>query len=210
MGAHLGGRTPTRTSKKGSEKVLERELRGRVLRRWLAMAFTVKRVLRRVRRRGSQKEFSRRCLERRLGEYGPLGVCHRVSAHLGLAFVTFKMIEIWQMCLSLQDEGQATVLEPSDHASGQGCSCGAPSAKDSAEPRGWLQDIEFAQERGEVLVAFSSHATPFPPNLSTPGDMTSLPMRLRFSDVSGKNRFWPQTFVISHILSVLPCDGKTQ
>ena len=34
-----------------------------------------KRVLRRVIRRGSQKEVSRRCLERPVGEYDPLGMC---------------------------------------------------------------------------------------------------------------------------------------
>ena len=39
------------------------------------MGFTVKRVLRRVLRRGSEKGVSRRCLERPLGEYAPLGVC---------------------------------------------------------------------------------------------------------------------------------------
>ena len=39
------------------------------------MGFTVKkRVLRRVLRRGSEKGVSRRCLERPLGEYAPLGV----------------------------------------------------------------------------------------------------------------------------------------
>ena len=38
------------------------------------MGFTVKRVLRRVLRRGSEKGVSRRCLERPLVEYAPLGV----------------------------------------------------------------------------------------------------------------------------------------
>ena len=38
------------------------------------MGFTVKRVLRRVLRRGSEKGLSRRCLERLLGEYPQLGV----------------------------------------------------------------------------------------------------------------------------------------
>ena len=38
------------------------------------MGFTVKRVLRRVLRRGSEKGLSRRCLERPLEEYAPLGV----------------------------------------------------------------------------------------------------------------------------------------
>ena len=38
------------------------------------MGFTVKRVLRRVLRRGSEKGVSRRCLECPLGEYVPLGV----------------------------------------------------------------------------------------------------------------------------------------
>ena len=39
------------------------------------MGFTVKkRVLRRVLRRGSEKRVSRRCLERPLVEYAPLGV----------------------------------------------------------------------------------------------------------------------------------------
>ena len=38
------------------------------------MGFTVKKVLRRVLRRGSEKGVSRRCLERPLVEYAPLGV----------------------------------------------------------------------------------------------------------------------------------------
>ena len=38
------------------------------------MGFTVKRVLRRVLRRGSEKAVSRRFLERPLEEYAPLGV----------------------------------------------------------------------------------------------------------------------------------------
>ena len=38
------------------------------------MAFTVKRVLRRLLRSASEKGVSRRCLERPLGEYDPLGV----------------------------------------------------------------------------------------------------------------------------------------
>ena len=37
------------------------------------MGFAVKRVLRRVLRRGSEKGVSRRCLERPLVEYAPLG-----------------------------------------------------------------------------------------------------------------------------------------
>ena len=43
------------------------------------MGFTVKRVLRRVLRRGSEKGVSRRCLERPLEEYAPLGVCPTTS-----------------------------------------------------------------------------------------------------------------------------------
>ena len=38
------------------------------------MGFTVERVQRRVVRRGSEKGVSRRCLERPLEEYAPLGV----------------------------------------------------------------------------------------------------------------------------------------
>ena len=38
------------------------------------MGFTIKRVLRRVLRRGSEKGVSRRCLEHPLVEYAPLGV----------------------------------------------------------------------------------------------------------------------------------------
>ena len=38
------------------------------------MGFTVKRVLRRVLRKGSEKGVSRRYLERPLGEYAPFGV----------------------------------------------------------------------------------------------------------------------------------------
>ena len=70
----LRGRTATQRSKKGSEKVLGRVLgKGsgegvlrRVLRRGPAMGFTVK--------KGSEKAVSRKCLERPLGEYAPLGV----------------------------------------------------------------------------------------------------------------------------------------
>ena len=74
MGARLRGRTATQRSKKGSGKFLERVL-GRVLKRVLrrgpAVGFAVK--------KGSQKGFleggvSRRCLERPLEEYAPLGV----------------------------------------------------------------------------------------------------------------------------------------
>ena len=82
MGARLRGRTATQRSKKGSERVLGkgsgegfwgRVLR-RVLKRGLAVGFAVKRVLRRVLRRGSEKGVSRRCPERPLEEYAPLGV----------------------------------------------------------------------------------------------------------------------------------------
>ena len=38
------------------------------------MGFSVKKVLRMVLRRGSEKAISRRCPERPLGEYDPLGV----------------------------------------------------------------------------------------------------------------------------------------
>ena len=38
------------------------------------MGLTVKRVLRRALRRGSEKGVARRCLERPLVEYAPLGV----------------------------------------------------------------------------------------------------------------------------------------
>ena len=76
--SRLRGRAATQCSKKGSEKVLGRVL-GRVLRRVLrrgaTVGFTVQKgVLRRVLRRGSEKGVSRRCLERPLGEYAPLGV----------------------------------------------------------------------------------------------------------------------------------------
>ena len=43
------------------------------------MGFTIKRVLRRVLRRGSEKGVSRRCLERPLGEYAPLGVRPKIA-----------------------------------------------------------------------------------------------------------------------------------
>ena len=74
----LRGRTATQRSKKGSEKVL-----GRVLGKGSQKGsekgaccgfYSKKRVLRRVLRRGSEKAASRRCLERSLGEYAPLGV----------------------------------------------------------------------------------------------------------------------------------------
>ena len=78
LGARLRGRTATHRSKKGSEKVL-----GRVLGKGSQKGsengacygfYSRKRVLRRVLRRGSEKGISRRCLERPLGEYAPLGV----------------------------------------------------------------------------------------------------------------------------------------
>ena len=47
------------------------------------MGFTVKRVLRRVLRSGSEKGVSRRCLERPLGEYDPLGVRPTKSLDFG-------------------------------------------------------------------------------------------------------------------------------
>ena len=75
-GARLRGRTATQRSKKGSEtgQGSGEGFWGRVLRRGSAMGFTVKRVLRGVLRRGSEKGLSRRCLERPLVEYAPLGV----------------------------------------------------------------------------------------------------------------------------------------
>ena len=78
LGARLRGRTGTQRSKKGSEKVL-----GRVLgkgsqtgseKRALLWVLQLKRVLRRVLREGFEKGVSRRCVERPLGEYAPLGV----------------------------------------------------------------------------------------------------------------------------------------
>ena len=49
-------------------------VRRRVLGRGCAMGLLQRRVLRRVLRRGSEKGVSRRCLERPLSEYDPLGV----------------------------------------------------------------------------------------------------------------------------------------
>ena len=70
MGARLRGRTATQRSKKGSEKVL-----GKGSEKGGCCGFySKKRVLRRVLRRGSEKGVSRRCLERPLEEYVPLGV----------------------------------------------------------------------------------------------------------------------------------------
>ena len=63
----------TQRSKKGSEKVLGKGSQ-KGSRRGPAMGFTVKRVLRRVLGRGFEKGVSRRCLERPLEEYAPLGV----------------------------------------------------------------------------------------------------------------------------------------
>ena len=73
MGACLRGRIATQRCKKGSEKVLGRVL-GRVLgkgsqkgsEKGACYVFTAK--------KGSEKGSSRRCLERPLGEYAPLGV----------------------------------------------------------------------------------------------------------------------------------------
>ena len=78
MGACLRGRTATQRSEKvlgkGSGEGFWGKVLRRVLRRGLAVGFTMKRVLRRVLRRGSEKGFSRRCPERPLEEYAPLGV----------------------------------------------------------------------------------------------------------------------------------------
>ena len=82
LGARLRGRTATQRSKKDSEKVFGKgagESFSRVLR--ACYGLTVKRVLRRVLIRGSEKGVSGRCLERPLGEYDPLGV-HPTSAPL--------------------------------------------------------------------------------------------------------------------------------
>ena len=78
MGARLRGRTATQRSKKGSEKVL-----GGVLGKGSQKGsekgacsgfYSKKRVIRRVIRRGFEEEVSRRCPERLLEEYDPLGV----------------------------------------------------------------------------------------------------------------------------------------
>ena len=59
------------------------------------MGFTVKkRVLRRVLRRGSEKAVSRRCLERPLVEYAPLGV--RPSCALGHVLGRMLLGASWQ------------------------------------------------------------------------------------------------------------------
>ena len=68
LGARLRGRTATQRSKKGSEKVL-----GRVLGKG-SQKGSEKGGCYRFYRRGSEKGVFRRCLERPLGEYAPLGV----------------------------------------------------------------------------------------------------------------------------------------
>ena len=78
LGARLRRRTATQRSKKGSEKVLEWVL-GKGSQKGSEKGvcygfYSKKRVLRRVLRRGSEKGVSRRCPERPLGEYAPLGV----------------------------------------------------------------------------------------------------------------------------------------
>ena len=93
--ARLRGRTATQRSKKGSEKVLGRVLR-RVLRRGPAMGFTLKKGSEgRVLREDSEKGVSRRCLERPLGEYDPLGVRPR---KLGWRTRVFKANQIEILC----------------------------------------------------------------------------------------------------------------
>ena len=65
LGACLRGRTATQRSKKGS---------GKGSGKWVCYGFySQKRVLRRVLRSGSEKGVSRRCPERPLVEYTPLG-----------------------------------------------------------------------------------------------------------------------------------------
>ena len=57
------------------------------------MGFTVKRVLRRVLRRVSEQAVSRRCLERHLVEYAPLGV--RPSYSFGSeAIIVFMQLHL--------------------------------------------------------------------------------------------------------------------
>ena len=78
LGARLRGRTATQRSEKGSEKVLDKVL-GKGSQKGSEKGvccgfYSKKKVLRRVLRRGSEKAVSRRCLERPLGEYAPLGV----------------------------------------------------------------------------------------------------------------------------------------
>ena len=104
--ARLRGRTATQRSKKGSEKALGRVV-GRVLRRVLrrgpAMGFTVKRVLRRVLR--SEKGVSRRCLERPLGEYAPLGVSSKhylqKQARKGSRLLEFEEVRVFKVMSNL-------------------------------------------------------------------------------------------------------------
>ena len=73
------GRAATQRSKKGSQKVLERVLgKGsqKGSEKGSALGFTIKRGFwGRVLRRGSEKGVSRRCPERPLVEYAPLGMC---------------------------------------------------------------------------------------------------------------------------------------
>ena len=75
--ARLWGRMATHRSRKGSEKVLERVLRKgsqKGSEKGVCYGFySRKGVLRRVLRRGSEKGVSRRCPERTLEEYAPLG-----------------------------------------------------------------------------------------------------------------------------------------
>ena len=55
------------------------------------MGFTVERVLRRVLRRGSEKAVSRKCIERPLEEYAPLGVRPSVATPPSWLFPQFRV-----------------------------------------------------------------------------------------------------------------------
>ena len=88
------------------------------MRRGPAMGFIVKRVLRRVLRRVSEKGVSRRCLERLLGEYDPLGV--RTSERLSVE--TFCVCFI--CCLSVFSDDRWTCMKVPPLVLPQ-CSCQA-------------------------------------------------------------------------------------
>ena len=80
LGARLRGRTATQRSKIRVQRRFWEGFRGRGSQKGSETGaffygfYSKKRVLRRVLRRGSEKAVSRRCLERPLGEYAPLGV----------------------------------------------------------------------------------------------------------------------------------------
>ena len=104
---------------KGSEKVLERVL-GKGSQKGSEKGvcygfYTTKRVLRRVLRRGSEKGVSRRCLERPLEEYAPLGVrpnCTQKCYKKTFCKRIFRGNCHWVMALTQKSKRSETIWFP--------------------------------------------------------------------------------------------------